>query len=72
MTGTRAGELVGQLQSIAEQLAELALECLREAMDEGDSPDPVTVAEERRLTRARRSVEKAVHLLADGASSEEE
>ncbi len=70
MSGTRAGELAGQLESIAERLAELALDCLREVLEEGESPDSHKVAEERRITRARRSVEKAAHLLADGGSSE--
>ena len=69
----RAEELAGQLAAIAEELADLALDRLAEASSvagRGATPDPALVAEERRLTRARRAVEKAVALLApgDGAS----
>ena len=47
-----------------EELADLALDALREAVAEGDQ---AARRQERRLTRARRSVEKAVALLDDGA-----
>jgi hypothetical protein len=57
-------ELRARLEGIAEELADLALDRLRLAA--GD-PDPAErdrlVAEERRLTRARRAVEKAAALL---------
>ena len=49
-----------RLEGIAEELADLAVERLRESIDAGGSELPV---DERRLTRARRAVEKAVHLL---------
>jgi hypothetical protein len=49
-----------RLEGIAEELADLAMERLRESIDAGGSELPV---DERRLTRARRAVEKAVHLL---------
>jgi hypothetical protein len=49
-----------RLEGIAEELSDLALERLRESIDAGGSELPV---DERRLTRARRAVEKAVHLL---------
>lgn len=49
---------------IGEELADEALSLLRAAA-EGDSE---AAAEEKRVTRARRAVEKAVHLL-DGAPS---
>lgn len=55
-----------QLASLAERLADLALDRLRQASDGVRSegrPDPELVAEEKRITRARRSVEKAVQLL---------
>jgi hypothetical protein len=55
-----------QLGSIAETLADLALDRLRTASESaraGESPDPALVAEERRITRARRAVEKAAQLL---------
>ena len=59
-------ELAVQLGSIAEDLADAALDRLRlnaDAMRTGGDPDPVLVAEEKRITRARRSVEKAAGLL---------
>jgi hypothetical protein len=49
-----------RLEGIAEELADLAIERLRESIDAGGNELPV---DERRLTRARRAVEKAVHLL---------
>jgi hypothetical protein len=49
-----------RLEGIADELADLAMERLRESIDAGGSELPV---DERRLTRARRAVEKAVHLL---------
>lgn len=59
----RLEELVGRLDALAEDLADLALDRLRAAGGEAD-PAPA-VAEERRLTRARRAVEKAAGLLRD-------
>ncbi len=58
-----AGEfevLRGRLEAIAEELADLAMVRLRESIDAGGHELPV---DEKRLTRARRAVEKAVHLL---------
>jgi len=49
-----------RLEAIAEELADLALERLRESIDAGGSELPV---DERRLTRARRAVEKAAAIL---------
>lgn len=49
-----------RLEGIAEELADLAIVRLRESIDAGGHELPV---DERRLTRARRAVEKAVHLL---------
>jgi len=61
-----AEELAERLSAIAEELADLAYDRLREAAaavaDRG-GPDPALMAEERRLTRARRAVEKAADLL---------
>ena len=48
-----------RLEGIAEELADLAIDRLRAAVD-GDTG---AAAEERRLTRARRAVEKAANLL---------
>jgi NTP pyrophosphatase (non-canonical NTP hydrolase) len=52
----------GRLESIAEELADLAIDALREAIEAGDQGRP---AKERRLTQARRSVERAASLLRD-------
>jgi hypothetical protein len=70
-------EIAGRLEGIAEELADLALDRLRQAADQvraGGQPDPSVTAEEKRITRARRSVDKAVVLLngpATGAAVDE-
>ena len=51
-----------QLQQIAEQLDDLAMSVLRDAVGEGATTRP---EEEKKLTRARRSVEKAISILED-------
>jgi hypothetical protein len=51
-----------RLEEISEELADLARERLRESIDAGGSELPV---DERRLTRARRAVEKAAAILAE-------
>lgn len=59
-------DLRERLSGIAEELADLALERLRAAVDDGTgSVAPEAVADERRLTRARRAVEKAVAVLSE-------
>ncbi len=55
-------DIRSRLELIAEELADLAIIRLRESIDAGGSEFPV---DERRLTRARRAVEKAVNLLAE-------
>jgi len=58
-----AGDVEGvrsRLESIAEELADLALDRLRESVAVGAEK---TSEEERLITRARRSVEKAALLL---------
>jgi len=52
--------LRARLEAISEELADLAIDRLREAVA-GDAAAP---AEERRLTRARRAVDKAAAILA--------
>lgn len=49
-----------RLQAISDELADLAIERLRESIDAGGSELPV---DERRLTRARRAVDKAAAIL---------
>jgi predicted ABC-type ATPase len=53
-------EIKGRLEVIAEELADLAIIRLRESIDAGGHELPV---DEKRLTRARRAVEKAISLL---------
>ena len=63
---TDLADIVERLESIAEDLADAALDRLRRNADAaraGEEPDPTLAAEEKRITRARRSVEKAVTLL---------
>ena len=55
-----------RLEGIAEELADLALDRLRQAAGaDAEGEDGQAAAEERRITRARRAVEKAVAVLAD-------
>jgi hypothetical protein len=53
-------DIRSRLEGIAEELADLAIIRLRESIDAGGTELPV---EERRLTRARRAVEKAASIL---------
>ena len=55
-------EIRERLEAIAEELGDLAIERLRESIDAGGNELPV---DERRLTRARRAVEKAAAILAE-------
>ena len=64
MPGTaRHDDLADRLDAIAEELSDLALDVLREAVDRGETARP---PEEKRLSQARRAVEKAAHLLRAG------
>lgn len=56
----RREELAGDLERIAEELADLAIDELRDAVRAKGSARP---AAEKQLTQARRAVEKAIHLL---------
>ena len=65
---TMAGEfddIRQRLEAISEELADLAIARLRDSIDAGGHELPV---DERLITRARRAIEKAVHLL-DTAST---
>lgn len=53
-------EIRVRLEAISEELADLAISRLRESIDNGGAELPV---DEKRLTRARRAVDKAAHLL---------
>jgi hypothetical protein len=53
-------ELIEKLKGISEQLADKALDALKQAHAAGESKRPEI---ERTLTQARRAVEKAISLL---------
>jgi hypothetical protein len=55
-------DIRARLEAISEELADLAIARLRESIDNGGHELPV---DERRLTRARRAVEKAIAVLDD-------
>lgn len=59
---TAFSTLAERLRSIAEELDEIAFDQLREAVADGEVVRP---ANDRRLMQARRSIEKAAHLLAE-------
>ena len=53
-------EMIDKLKAISEQLADKALDALKQAHAAGESKRPEI---ERKLTQARRAVEKAISLL---------
>ena len=53
-------DIRSRLETIAEELADLSITRLQESIDAGGHELPV---DEKRLTRARRAVEKAMFLL---------
>jgi hypothetical protein len=57
---SREEALADRLDAIGEELSDLVLDHLRAALERGATARP---AEEKRLTQARRAVEKASHLL---------
>ena len=61
-------DISDRLAAIAEEIADLALESLRGSIEAGATR---LSDEEKRLTRARRSVEKAAYLLRSGPPSPE-
>lgn len=61
MSGGPYDLVVERLQAIEEELRDLAYDRLRNALD-----SPALLAEERRLTQARRAIEKAIRLLGSG------
>lgn len=54
-------DLIGRLEAIQEELGDLAISKLRDVVESGDADAAI---EEKRITRARRAVEKAAGLLA--------
>ena len=59
-------EIRVRLEAISEELADLAMVRLKESIDAGGTELPV---DEKRLTRARRAVQKAIVILADADRS---
>lgn len=73
MTGDPA-EIADRLVAISDELADLAIGRLQEAAERlraGGEPDPALAASERRITRARRAVDKAAGLLAEATEAAE-
>ncbi len=67
--GGDLADIAERLSGISDELADLALDRLHqaaEAVSGGDEPDTALGAEERRITRARRAVDKAAALLTPG------
>jgi len=60
MSDERLAELATRLDEVAEAIADLAIDAIREALQTGQTSRP---AAERTLTQARRAVDKASHLL---------
>jgi hypothetical protein len=60
-------DIRARLEQISEELADLAMARLRESIDAGGTELPV---DEKRLTRARRAVEKAAAILRDSPTDD--
>lgn len=67
MTNSRYQHLVDGLQLVADDLDQICFDQLREAAAEGRARP----ADDKRLTQARRAVEKAIHLLRGGSGLDE-
>lgn len=61
MSGPAYEDLADRLDAIAEELADLALDRLRTALE--DEGADAAAAEERRLTKARRRISEAASIL---------
>lgn len=59
MSGARCDDLIERLQGVVDDLDQITFDQLREASAEGRTRP----ADDKRLTQARRAVEKAIHLL---------
>jgi hypothetical protein len=62
MVAGEFADIRARLEGIAEELADLGMERLRESIDAGGTELPV---DERRLARARRAVLKAAEVLGE-------
>jgi hypothetical protein len=63
----RYEHLADRLQVVVDDLDQISFDQLREAAAEGQGRP----ADDRRLTQARRAVEKAIHLLRGGSGIDE-
>ncbi|MCC6436579.1 MAG: hypothetical protein IT196_16200 [Acidimicrobiales bacterium] len=61
-------DVAARLDQLAEELADAAMDALREAVAAGERKPEL----ERRLTRARRSVERAASLVRGGTPHDED
>ena len=64
---TRFEELADQLEALGAELDELSFDLLQQAVADGATARP---AEDKRITQARRAVEKAARLLRGAAGDE--
>lgn len=60
-------EIISRLEAIDEELSDLAIVMLRDSLD----GNPDAAADEKRITRARRAVEKAAGLLRGTPSADD-
>ncbi len=69
----RLDELAGELDRLAEALTDVAMEVLREAVqDEGETDRLAATKKEKVINRARAAVEKAARLARQAAQGEQE
>lgn len=66
---TATDDLADRLDAIAEELTDRVLDALRAGAAGDEEAALAAKATERRLSRARRAVEKAAHLLRDPATA---
>ena len=59
-------DIAARLDLLSEELADAAIEALRQALDEGERKPEL----ERRLTRARRAVDRATQLVRGGEATD--
>jgi hypothetical protein len=68
----RIEDATDRLKAMSEELADIAMDLLRSAVGAEDHERVEAANLERRVTRARRSVEKAVNLLDTQSSDDNE
>jgi hypothetical protein len=67
VTAAKYADLVDRLQQVVDELDQVAFDQLREASAAGRARP----ADDKRLTQARRAIEKAMHLLGGGSVVDE-